>query len=297
MNKITRYLIDFLEGNLGSYRLTNNQLAFDCPICDIGSKKNCEICINSNDSKYLIFNCWSCKYHGFISKLLTKYAKNDSWKLIKEFKSVYNKDSVLTQTKKEIKIELPESISPYYYNKNISNYLIKERQIPENILIERNIQYVFDEESNLYNSIIFPYYENKELVGYTSQNFSTKKYRNHGYLDYVPYKEFIDINLPIIITEGDYDCLSVVNAIPCLNTKPNKAILEFCANKDVILGFDSVIDKSTLEENIIKFNYYGVRKIYILDIENHKDLNQFKIDDFEGLRKKLFFTYQIMLEN
>jgi len=291
---IKEVIKEYLKDNLGKPKEHFHQLRFCCPKCDIGSKYNLEINCNKNSSKFLVSSCWSCRYGG-IKNILSEYAKNDSWKLLDEFKNNNNSKTLQIEDNINQSLSLPKNLISFHLIDDVLEYLTIERQIPESLLLERKVVYVFDKDDKLHDHIIFPFYQDSNLLGYCALNFTTRKYRNYGKLDYVPYKEFIDINYPIIITEGVFDSLSVVNAIPCLNTKPNKAILEFCSNKDIIFGFDSTIEKEVLERNKQDFLYNGVRSILPFDLENYKDLNLLKVKDCNKLRDKLYLAFNTIM--
>ena len=297
MNRIQRILIDYLQDNLGKPKINYSQLRFNCAKCDSGNKYNLEVNCNENSKRFLLASCWACRYGGYVQKVLKDYGKNDNWKLLPEFiSSIKIKDN--EGVEEELKLSLPSQIIPYHLNAKIKEYLTKERGISEEILRKRNVSYVFDEEEKLYNHILFPFYDitGQILLGFCALNFLTKKYKNFGKLNYVPYQEFLDVNYPIVITEGALDAQSSINSIPLLNTHPNKAVLEFCSGKDIILALDSEVGKDVIDKNISMFNYYGVNRIYMFDLENHKDLNKFHTSDQESLKRKLYLTFQTLIE-
>lgn len=292
MVSVKEVALDYLMPNLGVPKFTYNQVKFNCPHCDRGNKYNLEI-----STETLIFNCWSCHYSGHLSKLLREYAKNDSWKLISEFRNSY-KQKIVGNTKNS-NLKLPDSLVPFYLNKDVEDYLVNVRKIDKNILKERKVSYVYSKEEYLYNHILFPFYDitGTILMGYSVQNFETKKYKNFGKQIFVPYIQFINTNLPICLTEGQYDCLSVPNAIPLLGTGIPKVILEFLTHKNVILAVDNTVEENYQKEIIDSLKKYSVNFIYKFNTDEYKDLNEFKQKDEANLIKKYKLAVNTIFEN
>lgn len=276
-----------LEPNLGTAKDTYQGMKFNCPKpgCDQGNKYNLEICLNQNDEFYLIFHCWACHYKGHISFLLKDYAVNDSWKAIKELQTV-SSSTQKKDKKDDRQLNLPANSIPFYLNKDVERYLIHTRKIPKEILLERKVQYVFG-DGWLSNHIIFPFYDifGEELIGMCVQDFSTKKYKNIGRLNYVPYINFINQDWPITLSEGVYDVLSVVNGIPLLGTDIPEEILKFLFDKQVILALDREVDENDKLEKASALSYYGCKEIIIFS-NPYKDLNEFRIQDKKSLIEK-----------
>jgi len=292
MVSIKEVSLEYLMPNLGVPKFTYNQVKFNCPKCDKGNKYNLEI---STDT--LIFNCWSCHYSGYITKILREYAKNDSWKLISEFRDSYKQKISGKVTNSHLK--LPDSIVPFYFKKEVEDYLVNIRKIDKEVLKDRKVSYVYSEEEPLYNHIIFPYYDitGTILTGYSVQNFETKKYKNFGKQIFVPYIQFINPNYPICLTEGGYDSLSLPNAIPLLGTGVPKAVLEFLTNKNVILALDNTVEEQYKQQIVDALKHYSVNFIHIFNTGEYKDLNEFRQKDRESLIKKYKLVVETIMEN
>jgi hypothetical protein len=291
-------IISLLEPNLGVCKKSYSQVRFDCPQpgCDQGGKKNLEICVNSSSDKFLFFNCWACHYHGFATVLLRDYGANESWKHLKELQNDKKHSGTSAQTDKKI-LQLPGDCISFYKNKEVTEYLTDVRQLDFDLLYERQIKYVPETSTFLANHIIIPFYDinGQELKGFCAQNFSTKKYKNFGRFNYVPYINYININYPITLTEGAYDALSVINSIPLLGSDVSKVIAEFCRDKDVILGMDNTVSEYQKDEIAKKLIYNGVRTILDFSTEEYKDLNEFRIknsdlliDKYSSIFKQLY---------
>jgi hypothetical protein len=291
-----RQTVDHYIGpKLGEGKYTAQGLKYCCPKdgCDSSQTKfNLEINLSKGTTKYLKFHCWACHYKGHLRFLFTDYAISESWRSISELKDV----SYIPQDKIEkLNEELPVTI-PYYLSDKVTEYLIKERQIHESILLERKVFYCYSEEDKYYNKIIFPFYENGHLIGFSSHDLKTKKYKNHRDLNFVPYKEFINPNYPIIITEGIYDCYSVPNAVPMLGTKPSKELLKFCKDKKVILALDNDIPIEEKKKISDMFYYYGAKLVSIFDLKQFKDLNEYRCKEREELKFELKTLFELLNE-
>lgn len=293
MRSIETIILNLLEPNLGASKINFSQIRFNCPHCDAGNKFNLEISLKTK-----VFHCWSCGYKGYITKLLRDFAINDSWKEVKEFKSVdFDKFKRGLYQKRNIEIYLPPKTIPFYLNKNVESYLLNERKMNKEWLINRKCMYVFEEsndeeETSFKNNIIFPFYDEYDnLNGYCCHNYITKKYKNIGVKNYVPYENFINIHLPITLTEGVYDCGSIPNAIPLLNTDITKEVLEFCTQKDIILALDKEVKEYLIDKHIKSLQEYAVRNVYVFK-NPYKDLNEFLQRDEKGLKLKFYNIYE-----
>ncbi len=280
-------IISLLEANLGRAKKRYNQISFCCPKpgCDQGQKFNLELNTNT-----WIYHCWACHYKGHVTSLLKEYASNESWKQLKEFQRDDNKKDQIKVKRKDL--ELPESI-PFFLDKSVEDYLTNVRKIDKKLLIERNVRYVYLEESNLFNHILFPFYDitGEKLTGMCVQNFETKRYKNLGKLNYVPYINFINPYWPVILTEGVYDSLSVINSIPLLGTEIPKEILEFCFDKQVILALDRFVSEEDKIDKANLLSYYGAKDVLIFS-NQYKDLNEFHVEDNKGLVDKTKYIIQ-----
>lgn len=284
-------VIKYLSPSLGEIKYTSQGVKINCPYCDDGNKYNLEVCLIKHSKRYLVFHCWSCHYKGHLTKLFRDHAKSENWKTISELwtSSTFSDEKETTVIK-----ELPKTI-PYYLSTEANEYLKNNRGIHDLILLERKVLYCYQESDPLYDNLIFPYYENGILIGYTTQNLSTLKYKNHRDLNFVPYKEFINTNYPIIVTEGIFDAFSVPNAVPMLGTKPSEALLKFCESKKIILALDSDVPLETKKEIANKFYFYGAKSVAILDLMSFKDLNDWRVKDKLGLKEEMKNIFKWML--
>ena len=276
---ITRKNLEYyLTSTLGSPKFTHQGLSYCCPKCDSGKKYNLEINIDRN-----IFNCWSCRYSGVIRKLMSDYACENSWRSMSEFKQE-SKEGEEQEPVKEL--NFPKETVPFYLNGKVTKYLLEERGMDRRELIKRKVCYAYSQDELYYNHICFPFYENGHLVGACIQNFETKRYRNLGPLNFVPYKEYINVAYPITITEGCYDALSGINAIPILRTEPNKETLKFLSDKDVILAIDNTVDLDFYTKQMKLLEKTQVRSLTLFDLSTYKDLNEYSLKNAKGFSRE-----------
>lgn len=275
----------YLEEQLGRGKYTAQGIKYCCPKphCDPSQTKyNLEVNLFKHSKSFLFFNCWACHYKGHLSNLLKTYADSPNWRSIPELKQDYSNEYDV-KIKEEVK--LPLSFS-FHLSEKIFDYLTKVRKIDENVLYDRKIKYCYPKSEKDYNSIIFPFYDREELIGYSSQSFLTKKYKNHRDLNFVPYKDFINKDFPIIITEGIYDALSVPNAIPLLGTNVSNEIYKFSKDKNIILALDKDVLIEAKKKIAEKFYFYGAKSVIIFNFE-YKDLNEYWVMNKEGLKNDL----------
>lgn len=287
---LSHILLEYLVPTLGPYKRTYENFKFNCFICDAGNKYNLEI-----HAEHKTVHCWGCGYKGYITKLLRDKGKNDSWKQLSDFQySSYTKTSFVKR-----QLHLPQSLVPFYFNKSVEKYLIEERSLNKQLLIERKVKYVYDENDRLYNHIVFPFYDinGEELEGFSVQNFGTKKYKNFGSRIFIPYIEFINPNYPITLTEGIYDCLSIPNSIPLLGTEISETILNYCSEKNIILAVDNQVSERKIEYMINQLKEYNTNLLYRFNTREYKDLNEMKQLNFSLLKDKYQMSVETIFAN
>lgn len=273
-------------------------MRFCCPICDKGKKYNLEICINEKSLQYKKYNCWGCSLKGNIRSLLRAYSDSQDWRMDAEFKidndvaaAYYNRNK-----KSDDEIQLPDGTMSFAFHKEVKEYLTYTRGIPEKLLKERNVLYCFSKDDPLYNHIIFPFYEEGKLIGYTVQDFGTKRYKNMRNLNFVAYAEFINWEFPIIITEGIYDCFSTINAIPLFGINLSKELLKRVKDKKIILALDNNNEISIEEklEIIKKLREWGASMIVVFELGEYKDLNEYYIADRETFIQQMLVLFNLL---
>lgn len=282
-NREIHSIFDSLIPYLGDYVAYGSQVKFDCPKCDEGHKKNLEC----NHIKKM-FNCWSCGYKGALKKLFYTYSPNTVIQNKEFFKVDYE---TLSNSEKKT-FELPKEILPFFKDKPIKKYLTETRGIEQGLLISHKVKFLNDD---LKDTIIYPFYESGELISACYYNFIRKKYRNLTSLNFVPYKDFIDKNYPVTLTEGVIDSLSSINSIPLLGTTINKETCIFLNGCDVIVALDKKVKPEHLVELLNKLRVNDVTEVELFDLKEYEDMNEYYLSDREGFYneyKRLFSLFK-----
>lgn len=173
------------------------------------------------------FNCFKTNQHGnffkFV-KLVKKFRSIDDTK-IWLFKQSWFVDSVienLEDTAEYSKIEEPQSnnslILPDYFEKFDKSYLdhqpyynyLKQRNIREDVIDKLEL---YINPSMMHRRIVFPVYENQNLIFYTGRTIDDKKITLRWYSQALEGKDpvfFLNPNSPtFFVFEGLFDCLRI----------------------------------------------------------------------------------------
>lgn len=276
---ISRELLHkYLSPRLGELVYTHQGLKADCPVCDSGGKKNLEVNVSKN-----AFNCWSCHQSGTIRQLLDKYSNDTSWKALPEFRYVPAGEEAVV----EKELNYPKETVPFYLDQKTAEYLTVTRGISREELVRRKVSYVYSEGETYHNHVCFPFYEDGRLVGACLQDMRSKRYRNLGKLDFVPYGEFVDPMYPVVITEGVYDALSGTNAIPMLTTQINRKTLAFVAGRKVVLAVDNTVEENQYMSLMKQLEAADVMSLVLFDMKVYKDMNDYYREDRRAFLSEL----------
>lgn len=272
---LTRTVIsNYLEPQLGDYKNSRQGLMYCCPICDDGHLKyNLEVNLEKK-----IFNCWSCRYSGVLQKLLRERAADPSWRAIPELKDRTD----ASQEEEDKPINYPKETVPVHLNEDVKDYLVNDRGMDLRELDRRGVTYCYSENEQYHNHICFPFYKEGRLAGACLQNFATKKYRNLGKFDFVPWEEFINPNYPVTIAEGAYDGLSGINSVILRGTEIYRAILQYLRGKDVILAVDNKFDLEHFTKLLESIQGAEPRALAIFDLKEFDDMNDFYMRNRKG---------------
>jgi len=260
------------------------QLKYNCPNCENNGlptdKFNLEVKYVDGSGMY---HCWCCNIHGGLYNLVKQYGYKDYAVWFKQ-----NKDSILEKATSTI-LELPKTVA-LHNHKDAYQYVL-DRNIHPSIIKQRNIRYCYDGKYK--GCIIFPsYHLDGQLSYYVAHNYIHRKYKEKKSSEHICfYEDQIDKNLPIILTEGVYDALSVPNAIPLLGLKLSKPLLDFIANCDVILAVDPEVDYVT-KKKLIRDISSVAKTLKEFAITPYKDLNDCYIKDSSYLKEKLNEYYK-----
>lgn len=291
------------------------QFEFNCPSNKCKRDVN-KFNLNYSSSKH-VFNCFKCKYTGFISRLVSDYgSEEDNQKINVLFpkhlhKSFQNRNSDDFEIDESITCELPEDYRPltkkypskYYYR--AMEYL-KERGISMEIIKKYEIGYT--EAGPRKFRIIIP---SRNIFGqinyYEARSFFKKSKKPYWKPD-SPEKTHIIFNarninfdLPIYLIEGPFDMFPVSNAVPMLGKIISPIIL-----KKILQHKTKVIlclDEDAIEDTILLYlqlESLGV-DVYFVDIKDDlaKHFEKYGTDGIIKLlrtHKKIDFSYLFSLK-
>ena len=257
-------------------------LKVNCPNCENNGgpadKFNLEVSYSLG-----IFHCWACNIKGGLSRLIKLYG-------YKEYATWFEADHIPKEEKESTVFELPQTV-PVYLNEKAYTYLKEQRGITLDIIKQKDIRYCYIGSYN--DNIIFPSYdEYGQLNYYCAHNYNKGKYTERkGNKFTCFYENQIDKNIPIILTEGVYDALSVPNCIPLLGLKIRKELLDFIADRHIILALDSVVEQKA-KDKVAKQLLTTCKTLEILNLGQYKDLNEAFVKDANWLKSKLLPYYE-----
>lgn len=273
-----------------------------------------ELRINSiytNDKKYHLyinpksglFIDFKSGEQGKVEKLISNFANVPESKILEYLVKEYGITFIDTSSKEsnkqeEIKeIELPKGLKFFNEGKlstiGKSAYLyLKKRKIDDDIIC--NLGYVFNDSEKYNYSIFIPFYEDGQLVYYTTRKFLENdgglRYDNPSGIDGKNFVFNIDnLGETIIICEGPFDALSVKQPqATCmlsadLGKEQAKKIFNKVTPKNIIFVPDNdETGERTLQRNIKTLFLYKPAslniKVFIYRLPNGiKDLNDLKV--------------------
>lgn len=291
------------------------QFEFNCPSNKCKRDVN-KFNLNYSSSKNL-FNCFKCKYTGFVTKLVSDFGSEDDVQKLKiifprhlqQLSSNHNFDDY--EIDEGIICELPEDYRPltkkypskYYYK--AMEYL-KERGVSMEFIKKYEIGYT--EAGPRKFRIIIP---SRNIFGqinyYEARSFFKKSKKPYWKPD-SPEKTKIIFNalninfdLPIYIIEGPFDMFPISNAVLMLGKIISPIIL-----KKIIQHKTKVIlclDEDAIEDTILLYlqlESLGI-DVYFVDIKDDvaKHFERYGIDGIIKLLrtyKKIDFSYLFSLK-
>lgn len=260
----------------------HEQLKYNCPNCENNGfpidKYNLEVSFPKNT-----WHCWCCNKSGNLYSIVKQYGYKDYAVWFKQ-----HRDTILEKATTTI-LELPKTVA-LHNHKDAYEYVLN-RNIHPSIIKQRNIRYCYDGKYK--GNIIFPsYHKDGQLSYFVAHSYIHRKYQEKKTPEHICfYENQIDKNLPIILTEGVYDALSVPNAIPLLGLKLPKKLLDFIANCDIILAVDPEVKHET-KRQMIKDIKSVAKSLKEFEIVPYKDLNDCYIKDSSYLKEKLNEFYK-----
>lgn len=270
---------------LGEIRSTATGWKVNCPNCEANGAPIDKFNLEISHQKQ-VFHCWACHYSSKGQGLA---------RLVRDYGVAYYADLFLPDNKqkqlsnldnKPIVLQLPQHCYSVFRNEEAMKYLLK-RGMTKRQIKKRNIKWCFEGKQK--NSIIFPSYDQTGRLNYfVSHNYTTGKYYNCASgIEPCFYQSFLDKRMPIVVTEGLFDALSVPNGNPWLGTKANVTTTSFLHQAFVILGFDRFIDDSVLRQ--AKKQLQSIEAIVrVFEVPKpYEDLNDVFINDPQLLKQKL----------
>jgi DNA primase len=295
-------LLNLLERLFGSSKKENGDYySFYSPFVE---HHNPKLNINLENGKW---KCWKSGIYGnSIKSLLTRLKVED--KYLKELKLVQptttsNKVSYIHHSKNELK--LPDEFIPLYKKRDnflqekAYNYLIHNRKLTLYDIIYYNIGFCCTGEYK--NHIIIPSYDvHYNLNYYVARDVNLKgryknvKSTNVKQSDIIFFESNIDYNLPINITEGVFDAISLKrNTIPLLGKNIYQSfILKLLQNNvvEVNLYLDNDTTFNENEKIYQKLHSYGIKcNVYHLP---GKDVNDIGYNNTIQYSDKLEMSFE-----
>lgn len=256
----------------------------------------------------------------FVSDFLDINKQEVLLHLIKE----YGKSDITLKNKIEVfsKLELPEGLNFFSIKKNglirniAYNYLMNRKISKKNI---EEFGYVFEPSSEYHNTIFIPFYENNEIVYFTTRDFTGKSYKRYINPHDIDSKRFV-YNIDkmkeggtIFIFEGVFDALMLDSqigtamlssdlgkeqAIKILDTAPKNIIFvpdndeagekSLRRNIKLLLRYSpQSLNLSVLVYNIIDVNDFGETGKHYIDINECKIWKDVSIDKEKFKRKEI----------
>ena len=238
--------------NIDTKGVTSGQIKTLCPQCSADRRKNTEPCLSINLDEG-VYNCHNCGWNGGI----------DETPGIPEHAEKY----------------IPDSIVAFFADRNISKATLDKAGI-------YFYKHWMPATSQTEGCMVFPYYKHKKLVNRKyrdkEKNFALEKNAELCLWNFDAIKDTENI----IVTEGEIDALSVMEAgVYTVCSVPNGASknqkLEFLKSaeplfkkaKRIFLALDKDEAGIMLEEKIVE--YFGEDKMYNVRYpEGLKDMNE-----------------------
>ena len=282
--------IKILEGFLGSYYRSKDELLFHCPKCKHHKRK---LSVNLDKN---VFKCWICDYNGrSIDRLVFAYGESEDraqWKKEcgivdfseeeerePEVQPVTLPDEFLSLTGKKM---TPLSFSARAY--------LRTRRISYDDILWWKIGYCPDGEYA--GRIIIPSFDLEGSINFfvaRSYKDTFQKYKNpKATRDMIFNELYLDWDKDIVLVEGVFDAIVAENAIPLLGSTLREdsyafqRIVEKCTK--VFIALDA--DAKSKEDKIVRLLLsYGV-EVYKVDTSDYEDVGAMTKNTFGTLKDK-----------
>jgi len=235
MTYIQRSVVDLISEMFGlprHYSHGQADVAFNCPKCDTrGNKYNLEVNVSKG-----VYHCWSCGYKGKLLRLFKDFASERQWTILKRLPIYRESTGELsvdsTTGPAPAPVDIKKSLGSYrslsvdwgnspHYNAALK--YLRGRGITSDIIAKWDICYS-ETGPNKFRIIIPSRAANGVLEYYIARGFYDyikPKYKNPT----IPKQQiifgerFIDWHRPVVLTEGVFDSIISLNAIPILGTE------------------------------------------------------------------------------
>lgn len=300
-------VVNIIENFLGQPKSmkdieTRTNLEFNCP------SETCRTDHNKFNLTYKIsekiYNCWKCKYRGFVFRLVRDYGNGENLKRLKLVLPEHSTKPFNVFRKKEldydlITCDLPEGFLPLSRARQSNqyrlalNYALNTRKISIAQIDKFKIGYA--EIGSRKHRLIIPSFNSINRINY----FEARAYLDNAKMSYFkpdsPNKhdiifneKFINWDLPIYLVEGVFDALRLPNAIAMLGKVPSELLLNKLIknNCTVIICLDSDALKDGIEI-YKKLNSLGLN-VFFVDLKGKKDISKtFEDEGQSGIDKLL----------
>ena len=302
-------VINIIENFLGQPKSIKDieirvNLEFNCP------SKTCRTDHNKFNLTYKIgekiYNCWKCKYRGFVFRLVRDYGSVDDLKRLKLITPEYSTKPFNVFRKQEldydlITCDLPEGFLPLSKTRQSNHYrlaltyALSKRKLSVAQIDKFKIGYA--ETGSRKHRLIIPsfnsigrinYFEARAYLDNAKQTYYKPDFINK--MDIIFNEKFINWDLPIYLVEGIFDAFRLPNAIPMLGKVPSPLLLNKLIknNCTVIVCLDSDALKDGVDI-YKKLNSLGLN-VFFVDLKGKKDISKIFEDDSQTGIDKLLKT-------
>lgn len=304
--KITTPLINILndvkllsKGKLSSIKIRGDEISVTCPFHSNGQEKrpSCGIYIGDDESKYGIYNCFTCGSKGYFNHFIARCLNCSDQEASKWLVDNYGEES------SEIGLELPiidlseKSIKSIDLSKNLSNmsdyhpYMTKRKLSPD---ICKRFDVKYDSKSQC---IVFPVRDiNENVVMYTKRSVNSKMFIIDKDTEKPIYLLYEIINkgiTEVVVCESQINALYMwslgypaIATFGCNMSDYQFDLLNHCGIRHYILGFDG---DDAGRHGTYKF-IKNIRKdvfVDVLNIPEGKDLNDLSKEEVSLLMNSI----------
>lgn len=227
-------------------------------------------------------------YRGSFWKFLALYKELPSitesklWFLtnVKKLK-LRNNDTKKVEIKKAEKLELPDRFEKFdkEQHKEYLDYMLKRNVAEEKI---DSLKLFIDPK---YNRLVFPIYENNELINYTGRAIDENpmRWQKSSVKGVYPIWNLENVSETAWIFEGIFDALRVPNGIAILGASLNEEMLDKICNKNlykIVVVMDNDDAGRKAREQICYMLSERLQKVFVY---NWKDIEQKDFSEMEEI--------------